>query len=331
MKSILICGVGSIGKRHVDNFGKLFDTVDIVDTNPERVKETINKYKIRNHYNSIYEAFSSQKYDAVVIAAPPHVHKEIATEVIKNKSNLFIEKPLGMNVNGWQELSDECEKNGLISYVGYCHRFLPYTLKIKELIDKKTIGNIVHANLRWGSYLPDWHPWEDYKNFYMSKKDQGGGALLDDSHGIDLVRYIIGEIDKVAAIVDNTSDLIMTSDDAAFLTFKMKNGPLVQINFDLSSRAPRVNFEILGKEGNIIWDRVEHQIKIFTLKSKKWETIQFPNDVFIKMYQNQAKHFYDCIYNNKKSMIDIKDAILTQKVIDAAFKSSETEKFIKID
>ena len=60
MKSILICGVGSIGKRHVDNFGKLFDTVDIVDTNPERVKETINKYKIRNHFNSIYEGKNRQ-------------------------------------------------------------------------------------------------------------------------------------------------------------------------------------------------------------------------------------------------------------------------------
>ena len=57
----------------------------------------------------------------------------------------------------------------------------------------------------------------------------------------------------------------------------------------------------------------------------------FSKDDLLDMYQNQAKHFYDCIYNNHKSLIDIKDAILTQKVIDAAFKSNETEKFIKLD
>jgi|TARA_Y100000294_G_scaffold111534_1_gene103416 predicted dehydrogenase len=330
-KSILICGAGSIGKRHTGNFSKLFAYVDIVDINPDRVKEATSKYKIRNHYLSVSEALSGQKYDAVVIATPPHVHKEIAIEVIKNKLNLFIEKPLGMDADGWQNLHDNCQKHKLISYVGYSHRFVPYTVKLKELMQKKIIGDVVHANMRWGSYLPDWHPWEDYRHFYMSKKEQGGGALMDESHGIDLVRYIIGEIDKVGAIIDNISDLEMTSDDAAFLTFKMKNGSLIQINFDLSSRAPRVNFEIVGKEGTIIWDRVEHNLKVFTIKTKKWEVIQFSKEDYLSMYTIQAKHFYDCIYGNHKPLIDIKDAIQTQKVIDAAFKSSKTEKLVKID
>ena len=331
MKSIVICGVGSIGKRHIENFGKLFDCIDIVDINPDRVKESIRKYKIRNHYQNVAKALSSKKYDAVVIAVPPHLHQEIAVEAIKNKSNLFIEKPLGMSSNGWQKLYEDCKKNRLISYIGYCCRFLSYTKKLKEIIKKNIIGDIVHANLRWGSYLPDWHPWENYKDFYMSKKEQGGGALMDESHGIDLVRYIIGDIDKVSAMVGNTSDLDMTSDDAALLTCKMKSGSLVPMHFDLSSRVPIMNFEITGKEGSIIWESVDHQLKIFTIKSKKWEIIQFSKDSVLDMYQDQARHFYDCVYNGHKSLTDIKDAILTQKVIDAAFESNKTEKFIKID
>ena len=331
MKSILICGVGSIGKRHIENFSKLFNTIDIVDIKPDRIKEVVSKYKIRNHYKDTTKAFLAHKYDAVIIATPPHVHKKIAIEVIKNKSNLFIEKPLGMNANGWQKLHYDCQKHKLISYIGYCHRFISYTKKLKELIQKKIIGDVVHANMRWGSYLPDWHPWEDYRHFYMSKKEQGGGALMDESHGIDLVRYIIGEIDKVGAIIDNTSGLEMTSDDVAFLTFKMKNGSLVQINFDLSSRAPRVSFEIVGREGIIIWDRVENNLKVFTIKEKKWKIIKFLKEDLLNMYPLQAKHFYDCIYGNQKPLIDIKDAIQTQKVIDAAFKSSKTEKLVKID
>ena len=165
----------------------------------------------------------------------------------------------------------------------------------------------------------------------MSKKEQGGGALMDESHGIDLIRYIIGEIDKVGAMVDNTSDLEMTSDDVAQLILKMKNKSLIQINFDLSTRTPRVNFEIVGKKGIIIWDRIENNLKIFTTETKTWQLIKFSQEDMLKMYPIQAKHFYDCIYNNQEPLTNIKDAILTQKVIDAAFKSSATEKFIKID
>ena len=236
-----------------------------------------------------------------------------------------------MHADGWEKLHQECEKNNLISYIGYCHKFIPYTTKLKQLMEKKIIGDVVHATMRWGSYLPDWHSWEDYKDFYMSKKDQGGGALMDESHGIDLVRFIIGEIDKVGAMVDNTSDLKMTSDDIALLILKMKNKSLVQINFDLSSRTPRINFEIVGKEGIIIWDRVDNNLKIYTTNTKKWELIKFSKEDMLQMYPIQAQHFYDCIYNKQKPLTNIKDAILTQKIIDAAFKSNKTEKFIKID
>ena len=89
MKSILVSGVGSIGKKHIENFSKLFDCVDIVDINSNRIKEVTSKYKVRNHFKKTSEALSSQKYDAVVVAAPPHVHKEIATEVIKKKNKLI--------------------------------------------------------------------------------------------------------------------------------------------------------------------------------------------------------------------------------------------------
>ena len=258
--------------KDIKGYKEKFLSMSYKKTN--RIKEVTSKYKVRNHFKKTSEALSSQKYDAVVVAAPPHVHKEIATEVIKKKTKLFIEKPLGMHADGWEKLHQECEKNNLISYIGYCHKFIPYTTKLKQLMEKKIIGDVVHATMRWGSYLPDWHSWEDYKDFYMSKKDQGGGALMDESHGIDLVRFIIGEIDKVGAMVDNTSDLKMTSDDIALLILKMKNKSLDQINFDLSSRAPRVNFEIAGKVGIIIWDRVENNLKIYTADTKKWELIK---------------------------------------------------------
>ena len=86
---------------------------------------------------------------------------------------------------------------------------------------------------------------------------------MDESHGIDLIRYLLGEVSGVFAKVGKISDLQITSDDHAFLTLKMKKNILVHINFDLISRFPRVNLEINGSDGSIIWDRVSHEIKIY--------------------------------------------------------------------
>ena len=64
----------------------------------------------------------------------------------------------------------------------------------------------------------------------MAKKEQGGGALMDESHGIDLLRYLVGEVKEVFAVVNAISNLKITSDDNAFLTLRMKNNSLFHIN-----------------------------------------------------------------------------------------------------
>ena len=81
-----------------------------------------------------------------------------------------------MNVEGWQEISDECNKKQLLNYVAFCHRHIPYTKKLKELLDSNTIGKIINTNMRWGSYLPDWHPYEDYRSFICQKRTRRGSS-----------------------------------------------------------------------------------------------------------------------------------------------------------
>ena len=330
MKKVLIVGLGSIGRRHTENFSKYFESIDIVDINNERINQASSQFDINKSFNDYNIAIKENKYDAVVITTPPHLHLPIAKLASNSGSNLFIEKPLGMNCEGWEDVCNNLNKKKSIGFVAYCHRFIPYSKRLKELIDKKIIGNVIHANMRWGSYLPDWHPWEDYRSFYMAKKEQGGGALLDESHGIDIVRYILGEVDEVFAVVDNISDLEITSDDTAFLTLKMKNKQLVHINFDLCARAPRVNFEIIGSKGNIIWDRVAHKLSIYTTEKNEWYEESFTKEDFLSMYPSQAQHFYDCCFNGVKPGIDIKDGLKTQKIIDASFKSNDLRKMIKV-
>ena len=328
MKSICVVGVGSIGRRQIDNFKKYFEKIDIVDVRADRIEEARSLFNIDEDFDSYVDAFNKRNYDAVAITVPPHLHLPVAEVAVNNGSNLFIEKPLGMSVSGWNKISDLCNKNNLISYIGYNHRHIPLTTEFKKIIDSGKIGEILHGNMRWGSYLPDWHPWEDYREFYMAKKEQGGGALLDESHGIDLVRYILGNAKEVFAMIDKISNLQITSDDSAFLTLRMDNNVLVQINFDLTSRTPRAEFELIGTEGTIIWDRINAKIKFFTSSTNTWEEKQNDLNDNVMSYAHQSKHFINCINGKERSINDIDNAIETQKIIDAAFESEEKKKLI---
>ncbi len=331
MNKMLIVGTGSIGRRHTENFGKHKIDIDIVDIRDDRIAEARSKLKINKSFNDYNEAIEKNKYDAVIITAPPNLHLPIAKKAIEYNNNIFIEKPLGMDIKGWSEVSKTCSEKRLLNYVAYCHRHINYTTKFKSVIKNNKIGKIFNIIIRWGSYLPDWHPWEDYRSFYMAKKEQGGGALLDESHGIDLLRYIFGEVSEVFAVVDKISNLEITADDHALLTLKLKNDALAQISFDLNARYTFCKIEATGENGTAIWDRVDHSIKIFDSNEKKWSEEQFTKDDFLEMYPNQTKHYLECLKNKTTPLIDINDALKTQLIIDKCFESSSKKKMVKIE
>ena len=329
--NLLAVGLGSIGRRHTKLFEKYFKNIHIADINPSRLEEAKKTNNIQKTFTDYKEAIKKENYDLILITTPPHLHLKVAKAAVNKNINLFIEKPLGMNSKGWKKIYNKCKKKKLINYVAYCHRHINYTKKLKEILNRKEIEKILNANMRWGSYLPDWHPWEDYRSFYMAKKKQGGGALLDESHGIDLIRYLLGETKNVFARVDKISDLEISSDDHAFLTLELASKSLVQINFDLISRYPRVNLELNGSKGSIIWDRVSHQIKIYNIKKKKWKIYKFNKKDFLNMYSNQTKYLMNLIKRKKITHDqDINDSIKTQNIIDRSFESSIKKRFLKV-
>lgn len=328
---LLVVGVGSIGKRHIDNFKNFTKDIEIADVSKSKVDECRKRFNfVKRYYLDYRLAIKKNKYNVVLICTPPHKHLEIANLAAKNKIHTFIEKPLGMNVRGWDKVVKLNKKNKLINYVAFCHRHINYIKLAKKFLEQKKIGKIISGNIRWGSYLPDWHPWEKYYNFYMAKKKQGGGALMDESHGIDLLRYLVGEVKDVFAIVDTISGLKITSDDNAVLTLRMKNNALFQINFDLHSRFPRVSLEILGTKGNMFIDRTKNQLSIFEIKNKKWKIFKFSKSDSLRMYRDQAKYFLNCVIKKRKPEIDITDGLKTQKIIDLAFLSSKKKKILKV-
>ena len=75
------------------------------------------------------------------------------------------------------------------------------------------------------------------------------------------------------------------------------------MSFDLFSRTPRIYLEITGSKCTIIWDRVEHKIKIYNRKLNKWKIESYTLDNLMSMYPKQAKYFYECLLNKKNKTL----------------------------
>ena len=218
---VLLIGFGSIGKRHYEVLSKL-SQIKSIDLVTKQNIENINCYKELNSIKNL------SIYDYFVIASETNKHFEQLKFLEENTKDklTFCEKPL------FQSKQNLEIKNNKV-FVGYALRFHPLIEKLKEFIKDETI---ILVNAKCGQYLSTWRPNTDYRDCYSSKKEEGGGVLLDLSHEIDYVQYLCGQIDEIKSYQVKISDLEINSDDLTMLLGKTDKNIFINISIDYISK-----------------------------------------------------------------------------------------------
>jgi len=325
MEKLLIIGCGSIGRRHLGTFRNAGVTfIAGADPQPDRLAQARKQSGLEAEYSDYRQALAEHRFDGVVVASPTSMHTDMALDAANAGCHLFIEKPVAHNLDRLSELLALCSGKKLKVLVAYCHRFLPSVKRMKDIIDSGRIGRVYAVTMNWGSYLPGWHPWEDYRRFYMAKRAQGGGALLDESHGIDLLRHLLGDIAWVTGDVDTISDLEIDSDDWAAFLFRTRSGVRGKAHFDLLRRDAQVGLEIIGQKGSLTWDRIDHRVVVYDAEKNSYETYRYTMADTLSMYAAEAEHFLACVRGEDAPFISLADGIRTMHVIMAVFESSRT-------
>jgi predicted dehydrogenase len=257
-RSILILGGGSIGKRHVRNLlasGLSAEQLAVVDPREDRRREIAalgvpdgNVFAARD------AALERRRFDGAIIATPTSMHYDDALAVAQADVHLMIEKPLGADLNGYEQVKAEVDRRGLFAFVAYCYRFNAGAQTMRSLIRQGMIGEPYYARGEMCSYLPAWHPYEDYREFYMAKKALGGGTLLDQSHLFDITRMFLGEIRGLYGISTRQSHLEIETDDFGEIVLEMASGVRVSLHIDLFSQPPRRDYHVMGATGTLQWN-----------------------------------------------------------------------------
>ena len=252
----LIAGLGSIGRRHFRNLIALGEK-DIVLLRSHRATLPADELAGYPVDTDIHSALTKHKPDAVIVANPTSLHMDIAIPAAEEGCAILLEKPISNSLDRLDELQKAAEKSGSKILVGFQFRYHPTLNKARELIQQNALGQILTVHAHWGEYVPQWHPWEDYRQSYAARADLGGGVIRTLTHPLDYLRYLIGEVESLWSFNGHVSSLEMDVEDVAEIGLKFASGAMGGVHLNYVQRPPVHRLEIVGTDGTVRWDNAD--------------------------------------------------------------------------
>ncbi|NSW51321.1 MAG: Gfo/Idh/MocA family oxidoreductase [Anaerolineae bacterium] len=318
----LIAGFGSIGRRHFRNLAALGEN-DIVLLRTHR--STLDDDEIHGvPAESTIEAALKHWPDAVIIANPTANHLAVAIPAAQAGCHILVEKPVSDTLDGIDDLRSALAHHQRQLLVGFQFRYHPGLRRVKELLDRNVIGRPLLARAHWGEYLPDWHPWEDYRGSYAARKDLGGGVVRTLSHPLDYLRWLMGDVEQVKAITGNFSDLELSDvEDMGEIQLRFLNGAFGSLNVNYFQRPARHDLEIVGTKGTIRWDNADGACRWWT-DNAGWQVHPLPtgfdrNDLFLA----EMQHFIAIIRGEVIPLCGLEDGLAVQSLIQQALAPAQ--------
>lgn len=336
MKAI-ICGLGSIGKRHIENLEKggfKCEDISIYRTNlgtksfgDDFLKQHNKRHRV---YLSLEEALTKEKPSIAFITNPTSLHLHTAIVAAKAGCHLLIEKPLSNNIKDKakiKHLTQIINSNGIVTHIAYNLRFHPLLKKIKEIVESKKLGEIVSVQSEIAERITKWHPWEKYSVSYASRSDLGGGVIATQSHELDILYWLFGMPSWVFASSRTNAGLPMNVENVCQSILGFKNFT-ASLHVDYFKFPPQRYLEINGTKGRLRWDYFDGIIKIYFV-NKNIPTIIKQPDNFDKnqTFIEEIKVLLNAIKTgNQSKLININEGTDVLSIISATQKSASTGK-----
>jgi predicted dehydrogenase len=302
---ILIAGLGSVGQRHARNLRALLGgDLDLLAYRVRGLPQVITErmtiddsIAVEQHYGitafaTLDEALE-QRPSAVIVANPTRFHLPVAARALHAAAHVFIEKPIADSLEGVDELIACAARRRLVAAVGYQLRFHPAIARVREWLAGGRIGRVQQVNAEWREYLPDAHPYEDYRQSYAARADLGGGVLLSFSHEFDYLAWLFGPPRTVSATGGRSGELEVDVEDRVTITMTVeRDGGVLPIELTLSfaDRTPSRRCVIRGTAGSIVLDLRAPSVRLdardgTTTSVETFEGFQ-RNDMFVAEMKN---------------------------------------------
>ena len=329
--TILVTGCGSIGRRHIGNLLQLGGhKVLSHDPQADRREHVRRTYAI-DCFASFDDALT-RGVDTVFICTPTSLHVPTVLSALRANCDVFVEKPISHSAQECAELLDVSRKCRRLVFIACNFRFEKGMQQERKLVQEERIGRIFAACAEFGHYLPDWRPWQNYRDSYSAKRELGGGVLLDSYHEFDFLHWLLGPVEQVFCIERHTGLLEIETEDVALATLTFAQGALGHVHLDYLRRPYTRQFELSGELGTLQWDFGKSVVRHYDAALNVWSIFEADGQRNAnEMYVKELRHFLACLDGHEQPICTLQDAIHVQDILDAAKHSAHLGKPVRLD
>ena len=314
-------GAGKIAHRHMEKLSKIKDVRlnSFCDIEEIRAREAMRKYG-GTYYTEYHQMLEKEDLDAVYICLPPFAHTDQEILAAESGINLFVEKPIALNLEKVHQIKEVVEKNGIITSVGYLYRYADIVNRAKEILAHKKVAMFL------GYYfcpIPLLHWW--------GTRHRSGGQIVEQTtHIFDLARYLIGEVDeiygqRIRGLRDGKSKNC-DIDDASCITLHFQSGAIGNISSScLLSHGRDWGADLVTPDMRIQLHLSSHLLKISNEKEEEMK-------MQIDPYELEDRAFIQAVKegNPEKIKSSYADALRTLELTLAANSALDKGRIISL-
>lgn len=336
MLKFALLGCGRIAKRHSELLGhgqienaKLVAVCDIVEEKAKKIGEQFGV----PYFTDMNEMLTKTDMDVVTVLTESGYHAKHVIEIAKHKKHIVVEKPMALTLDDADAMIKACDEAGVKLFVVKQNRFNVPVVKAREALEAGRFGKLVLGTVRVRWCRPqayyDQDPWRGTWAL-------DGGVLTNQaSHHVDLLEWMLGEVESVQAM-STTALANIEAEDTAIVNLRFKNGALGIIEATTAVRPKDLegSLSILGEKGTVeIGGFAVNQMKVWNFTEEqegdadvmKKYSVNPPN-VYGFGHQAYYDHVVDAILNNTKHLVDGLQGRKSLELINAIYESIETKK-----
>lgn len=334
MLNFALVGCGRIAKRHIELLGrgqiKGAKLVAVCDIEESRAKAFAEGFNLP-FFTDMDDMMRACPIDVVSVLTPSGLHAEHVIRLAKHRKHIIVEKPMALSLEDADAMIRICDENGIKLFVVKQNRFNVPVRKLRETLVQGRFGKLVMGTVR-----VRWCRRQDYYNQdpWRGTWALDGGTLANQaSHHVDLLEWMMGEVDSVFA-KSTTSLVNIEAEDTAVAVLKFRNGALGVIEATTAARPKDLegSISILGERGTVeVGGFAVNQIKVWNFEesipsdSEIMERYSVnPPNVYGYGHQAYLDHVVDCIKNHRAGLVEGLEGRKSLELITALYESIET-------
>ena len=330
---ILIAGLGAIGQRHARNLRALRPDVELLAWRTRRLRHVVTEQLQRDDTVDVEEALGirvfaslgaalAERPDAMFVCTPTSLHVAAAQLGADAGCHLFIEKPVSHTMEGVDQLRATIGAGRLVAMVGSQWRFHPLVRRLRALLLEGALGAVSGARLEYAEYLPDWHPYEDYRESYAARAALGGGVVLTQIHDYDLAWWLFGPARRVRAKGGHASTLEIDVEDTVDAVLDMDT-TTVRVTQSMAVRPPRRLITVEGDRGRAVLDLLAGTLHL-DARPPLAPMAPMADYDRNRMFIDEAAQFLDCVEGRSVPAVPLTEGIAVLRVALAVKESLRT-------